>query len=133
MDHLGELINLLTSQILINSCMPSTSETILTTQTHPADSSSVTVTGSAFKGDGYYGRSDGIHTIQYDITQFIGTIKIQASLATTPTDADYFDVFTTTETSTTVSAIQNFTGNYVWIRAVITYTGGSVNSIKLNH
>ena len=133
MDPLGELINLLTSQILINSCMPSTSETILTTQTHPADSSSVTVTGSAFKGDGYYGRSDGIHTIQYDITQFIGTIKIQASLATTPTDADYFDVFTTTETSTTVSAIQNFTGNYVWIRAVITYTGGSVNSIKLNH
>ena len=113
--------------------MPSTSETILTTQTHPADSSSVTVTGSAFKGDGYYGRSDGIHTIQYDITQFIGTIKIQASLATTPTDADYFDVFTTTETSTTVSAIQNFTGNYVWIRAAITYTGGSVNSIKLNH
>ena len=86
-----------------------------------------------FKGDGYYGRSDGIHTIQYDITQFIGTLKIQASLATTPTDADYFDVFTTTEASTTVSAIQNFTGNYVWIRAVITYTGGSVNSIKLNH
>ena len=73
--------------------MPSTSETILTTQTHPADSSRVTVTGSAFKGDGYYGRSDGIHTIKYDITQFIGTIKIKASLETTPTYADYFDVF----------------------------------------
>ena len=37
--------------------MPSNSETLLTTQTHPADSTVQTVTGTEVKGDGYYVRS----------------------------------------------------------------------------
>ena len=45
--------------------MPSTSEIILSANTHPGDSATETVTGSNFKGDGYYGRSDGMHTVQY--------------------------------------------------------------------
>ena len=113
--------------------MPSYSETILSNQTHPGDSTSVTVTGTAFRGDGYYGRSDGIHTVQYNLTNFIGTIKMQGTLATAPVEADYFDIITNTESSTTGASIYNFTGNYVWVRAVITYTNGSVNNIKLNH
>ena len=32
--------------------MPSTSETILTQNTHPGDSTTETVTGSNFRGDG---------------------------------------------------------------------------------
>ena len=66
------------------------SETILTTQTHPADSTSVTVTGTAFKGDGFYGRSDGIHTVQYDYSSYIGTTVIQGTLAKSPVEADWF-------------------------------------------
>lgn len=117
---------------MINSCMAN-SEIILTSTTHPGDASTVVVTGSAFKGDGYYGRSDGIHTVQYDLNSFIGTIKMQGTLATTPTDSDYFDIISTTETSTTGASIYNFTGNYVWVRTVVTYTNGAVTSIKLNH
>jgi hypothetical protein len=109
------------------------SETILTTQTHPADSTSVTVTGTAFKGDGFYGRSDGIHTVQYDYSSYIGTTVIQGTLAKSPVEADWFDVLTTTESSFTGAKIQNFTGNYVWVRAKITYTNGSGTSIRLNH
>lgn len=110
------------------------SETILTTNTHPGDSTVVTITGSAFKGDGYYGRSDGIHTVQYDRTSFLGTIKMQGTLATTPTDIDYFDIISNTDgTAANGAVIYNFTGNYVWVRTVVTYTQGSVNSIKLNH
>ena len=63
--------------------MPSNSETILTTQTHPADSTTQTVTGDNYKGDGYYSRSDGIHTVQYSYTDLQGTITIQGTLATT--------------------------------------------------
>ena len=63
--------------------MPSSSEIILSSQTHPGDSTTETVTGSNFKGDGYYGRADGIHTVQYDYTGFTGTITIQAFFATT--------------------------------------------------
>jgi hypothetical protein len=113
--------------------MPSNSETILTQQTHPADSSTQTVTGDKYKGDGYYGRSDGIHTIQYNYTDLIGTITIQGTLAVTPTNEDWFDVHTYTETSATDSKIVNFTGNYVWIRAKLEYTQGTVHQVLLNH
>ena len=113
--------------------MPSNSETLLTTQTQSMDSTTQTVTGSDFKGDGYYGPSDGIPSIQYSYTDLQGTITIQGTLATTPTESDWFDVHTYTETSATGSKVANFTGNYVWIRAKLVYTPGSVTSIVLNH
>jgi len=113
--------------------MPSSSETILSANTHPGDSTVETITGDKFKGDGYYGRADGVHTIQYNITGFRGTIDIQASLATAPADTDWFSVSSNLEQGTTASKIVNVTGNYVWIRAVVTYTDGTINSILLNH
>jgi hypothetical protein len=98
-----------------------------------SDSTVQTVTGTDYKGDGYYGRSDGIHTVQYSYTDLQGTITIQGTLATTPAETDWFDVHTYTETSATGSKVANFTGNYVWIRAKLVYTAGSVSSIVLNH
>ena len=72
--------------------------------------------------------------MQYNLNQFIGTITIQGTLATSPTDADYFAVATTTQDSTTGSIIENFTGNYVWVRAVVSnWTSGAITSISLNH
>ena len=58
---------------------------------------------------------------------------VLGALATTPTEDDWFDVHTYTETSATASKVANFTGNYVWIRAKLSYTAGSVTSIILNH
>lgn len=120
--------------------MAATSKTILSNQTHPGDSSTVSVTGDNYQGDGYYSRSDGFHTVQYNVTGFIGTIVMQATLATTPADEDWFTLSGTTHTSTATdtdesdgSFLKNFTGNYVWVRATATYTDGTVNSILLNH
>ena len=113
--------------------MPSSSEIILSSQSHPGDSTTETVTGEQVKGDGYYGRADGIHTVRYDYTGFTGTITIQASLATTPTDSDWFDVDTVTVSNQTEVKFANFTGNYVYIRAKVVYTDGTVNSIRMNH
>ena len=118
---------------MINNSMPSYSEIILTSQTHPGDSTIETVTGEPYKGDGYYGRADGFHTVQYNVTGFSGTIKMQGTLATTPVESDYFDITGTTETGTTGSYFKNFTGNYVWVRASVTYTDGTIQSILLNH
>ena len=115
------------------------SETILSAQSHPGDSTIETVTGDKYKGDGYYGRSDGFHTIQYNIDKFIGTVEIQATLAIDPTADDWFTVYTqaypvVNDEGTTKSNFANFTGNYVWIRAYISnWTDGTVTSIKLNH
>ena len=115
------------------------SETILSAQTHPGDSTTETVTGEKFKGDGYYGRSDGFHTVQYTLEGFVGTIDIQATLAVDPGDAHWFTIYTqaypvVNDEGTTGSFMTNFTGNYVWVRAYVNnWTDGTVNSIQLNH
>lgn len=122
--------------------MAANSETILSQQEHPGDSSAQTVTGDKYKGDGYYSRADGLHTVQYNLSgdgesnTFRGRIVIQASLATTPGTSDWFDVSATDQTYTGSSGsfIYNFTGNYVWVRAYVEdWTDGNIASIKLNH
>ena len=111
----------------------SSSETIMSNQVHAGDSTSATVTGEKFKGDGYYGRADGLHTVQYNVADFNGTIKMQGTLATSTVEADYFDIAGTDSNGSEGSYFYNFTGNFVWVRAVVTYTSGTVQSIQLNH
>lgn len=126
-------------------------EEIVTTET--ADGSTTTTldhTGfvtDKTKGDGYFSQPDGVHTVAYQVVNlgdstddFIGTIKMQGSLATTPTEDDYFDISGTTYTSdqSTTIASFNFTGNFVWVRAKVTTTNASgnpslVTSILLNN
>jgi len=130
------------------------SETILTANTHDGDSTVQSITGDKFKGDGYYGRSDGLHTIQVNLAGFLGDVQLQGTLAVDPTADDWFTVrlgsgqtidttgkifnaitskleYTDNETS---SKTYNFTGNYVWIRVYVSnWTDGTVNSIQLNH
>ena len=69
-------------------------------------------------------------------TALTGAIKMQGSLATTPTEDDWFDISGTTFTtdqSTTISS-SNFTGNFVWVRAKATsVTDGTISSSLLNH
>ena len=116
--------------------MPILSSTLVSSNSHPSDSSVVTITSEKFKGDGYYGRSDGLHTVQLKFTGFIGTFKMQGALAIDPVTADWFDIDSTDLeylTNTDVSVLQNFTGNFVWLRCVITYTDGTVNFVLLNH
>ena len=59
--------------------MPATSEIILSATTHPGDSTAETVTSEKFKGDGYYGRSDGLHTVQYNVSGVADRVTIQPS------------------------------------------------------
>ena len=112
--------------------------------TENADNSTVTTldhvgfVSDKQKGDGYYSQPDGVHTVAYQIDTSVPvatTIKMQGSLATTPTEDDWFDISGTSPTpdlSTTIFSF-NFTGNYVWVRAKITgMTAGSITSILLN-
>ena len=91
-----------------------------------------------FKGDGYYSQPDGLHTVAYKITSTMNAaavLKMQGTLATTPTEDDWFDIAGTTFTtdqSTTISSA-NFTGNFVWVRAKATgVTAGTITEILLN-
>ena len=110
--------------------------------TETADgSTTVTLDNTGFvsaksQGDGYYSQPDGVHTVSYKVnTTLTGSIKMQGTLATTPTEDDWFDIAGTTFTtdqSTTISSA-NFTGNFVWVRAKATgVTSGTITEILLN-
>jgi hypothetical protein len=90
-----------------------------------------------YQGDGFYSQVDGMHTVAYHVNSTMtGSIKMQGSLATTPTEDDWFDVSGTTFTAdqSTLVDSKNFTGNFVWVRAKCTgMTAGSVTKILYNH
>ena len=128
-----------------------TVEAVVTTETADGSTSVILdhtgfVTDKA-KGDGYYSQPDGVHTVAYQIINlgdstddFNGTVKMQGTLATTPTEDDWFDVSGTTLTSdqSTTNHAYNFTGNYVWVRAKVETTNATSNpsmvtSILLNN
>lgn len=128
----------------------SNSETILSIQTHPGDSSTQTVRGDKFKGDGYYSRDDGLHTVQISLLNFVGLIEIEGTLGVDPDDPFYTNCNDGTDWSPvlvekpicvsttglwqteivpfrleynnpeTSIKVYNFIGNYTWIRAFIT-------------
>ena len=128
-----------------------TVEEVVTTETADG-STSTTLDHTGFvtdkaKGDGYYSQVDGVHTVAYQVVNlgdstddFNGTIKMQGSLATTPTEDDYFDISGTTLTSdqSTTNVAYNFTGSFVWVRAKVETTNATSNpsmvtSILLNN
>jgi len=96
------------------------------------------------KGDGYYSQTDGVHTVAYhpgatlNDDSTIG-LTMQGSLATTPTEDDWFDIAGTSIDQTnldgsTLAFHANFTGNFVWVRAKVSgMTAGAVSKILYNH
>ena len=48
--------------------------------------------GKAVRADGYYGKTDGIHTVQVFYTNFTGKFGIQGTLMTDPKEGDWFDI-----------------------------------------
>lgn len=86
----------------------------------------LTYTGAKHKGDGYYGYSDGLHTVSFHVSNFIGRIYLQATLVEVPTEADWFDIELTLTTPYIEFATQitktegaSFTGNFVWVRGKV--------------
>jgi len=127
------------------------------TATGNYDGSSASFSSDKVKGDGYYGFIDGVHTVFWQVTNFVGVIKIQGTLAQTPGASDWFDIdlktndgsysvtadglvselettSVTYSTATSQSKAYNFTGNIVWVRANISsFTAGTVNTIQMAH
>ena len=58
--------------------------------------SNMNMTGMNVKADSYYGYVDGHHTIQLVYNNYIGRLRIQASLSLNPAETDWFDIQDTT-------------------------------------
>ena len=108
--------------------MPQYSITLLGT------TNTLDTTGDKYKGAGWTGYTSGFHSTGWEFNSFLGRIKIQATLATDPSDSDWFDVdldntgngYLEFTQAFTGSKYYNFTGNFVWVRAVMwrTYDPG---------
>jgi len=126
-----------------------TVEEVITTDDDSDGSTTFTLDHTGFvtdkaKGDGYYSHTDGVHTIAYHVGATLNddadiSIKMQGSLATTPTEDDWFDISGTSIDQTnidgsTLAFHANFTGNFVWVRAKVSgMSAGSISKILYNH
>ena len=87
-------------------------------------------TGDSVRGDGFYGFSDGIHTVQITVADYIGRIYIQGTLASEPVETDWFNIKVNGNddyitygvgagTGVTSTLAYTFQGNMVYLRAKV--------------
>jgi len=99
--------------------------------------------GDPVQADGWYGFSDGLHTVSIHTSNFTGRVKIQASLALEPQEGDWFDIWLREGTphlefpidptyptghlqGDTSNLALTFKANILWVRAVMDRTYLSV-------
>ena len=104
------------------------------------DGSTATVTGEKFKGDGYYGSNDGLHTVAYHLDGFTGIIKVQGTLVEEPGDNDWVDVIEWGGDSAYYGqgiedyiGTQTFTGKFIWLRAGHNVQDGQIVQVLYNY
>lgn len=92
--------------------------------------------GDPVHADGWYGFSDGLHTVSIHTANFTGRVRIQASLALEPQEDDWFDIWLTEGTpylqfpinpsyptghleGDTSNVAMTFKANVLWVRATM--------------
>jgi hypothetical protein len=102
----------------------------------PYDGLNPNFSSDKLKGNGYYGYTDGLHTVQYQTIGFVGTMIVQASLATDPTDADWFDIAETelnADVANSSTTAHSYSGNFVWCRiSVRNFSAGTIQKVLYN-
>lgn len=120
--------------------MPFESTILLTNVTNQSEDPTIFLYSDKKRGSGYSGRGQGLHTAVFELSGFLGTVKIQGSLEPSPGDSDWVDIKfddeseLSTEDSTLLSSVltKNFTGNWLWIRAAYSLQQGSITRIRFN-
>jgi len=99
------------------------------------DGSSTEFYGDRQKASEYYRRGRGLESVNFNVTNFQGTVTVQATLDADPTqDREWFDVYTLPHDSSalTTNTTQSITGNFTWIRARVSdFDSGTITSITL--
>ena len=128
--------------------MSQTTTLILLPQTvylNPGNNAPYTVTGDSQPGASYIITPRSLQTVNINLTNCTGNITIEASLATTPDNTDWFKVYeleananaasnSAPQIASNASVYTNIDGNFVYMRAkVVDFNGGVVNFVKLSY
>lgn len=121
----------------------------------------INVTGDQQKAAGYSNSIGNSHTVSITLQDFTGRVWIEGSLATNPTDSDWFPIPlgngvsylqypvnpaapTSNDTGDTGTYVYSFSGNFIWVRArvdrsylvpppVDPYLVGAVQRVWMNY
>lgn len=104
-----------------------------------------TVSGNAVQAAAYYLGCSELQTVNINLHKVTGNILIQASLAGTPTESDWFNTYkleanyqapnnSPQANNANASMAVNVVGNYVWLRATVeNFAHGVVNFVKVSY
>jgi hypothetical protein len=102
----------------------------------PGYDGGASVTSDAVQAAGFYNKTNLLHSAGFELNNFVGTIGIQATLVSNPQESDWSNVIETFQTYAvpyTGNYLQNFEGNYVWVRtSIANFTGGTIIRTVLN-
>jgi hypothetical protein len=96
------------------------------------DGSSQLFYSDAVPAANYYGGNGNIQTLFYNLSNFVGTITIQATLNDLPDQAHWFDISERGDAETPESGLTSatVTGNFSWLRArVAGFDGGIITGV----
>ena len=116
-----------------------------TVYSSPGNGAPYNVAGNAEPAAAYYLGNRDLQTVNLSLTECTGNIIIEATLATSPQEIDWFSVFeldananaasnSAPQLASNASMYTNIDGNFVFMRAtVVDFQGGAVNYIKLSY
>jgi len=116
-----------------------------TAYVNPGNGDPYTVVGNSQPAASYYLSNQDLQTVNINLTNCTGNIVIQATLATTPQDTDWFKVYeldananaapnSAPQLASNASIYTNITGTFVYMRALVEdFQGGGVNFVKLSY
>jgi hypothetical protein len=92
------------------------------------------LTGNSVPAAAYYLGNQDLQTVNYKLTDVTANLVIEATLASSPSDDDWFRVFEVECANTTISSYTNIDGNFVYMRAKIEdFSQGIVQFVKLSY
>ena len=99
------------------------------------DGSTTYFESDAVTAAGYYQGQGSLQTVFITVTDFTGQITLQATLDFNPETAKWFDVYDYVNDSTSFRFPVNLTGNFVWLKAVVTgfEDAAVINSVTLSY
>lgn len=112
---------------------------------NPGNGAPYTVTGNSQPAAAYYLGNKDLQTVNTKLTNCTGNIVIEATLASNPSNNDWFKVYelvananaasnSAPQIASNASAYTNIEGNFVYMRAKVEdFQGGTVQFIKLSY
>lgn len=116
-----------------------------TTYANPGNSAPYTVVGNTQPAAAYYLGNRDLQTVNISLTNCVGNIVLEATLASSPTETDWFKVYeleananaaanSLPQIASNAKMYTNVEGNFVYIRAKVEdFNYGAVNFVKMSY